>query len=177
VSGRAYGLKADVPLLGLPVRVEPTPGTGPVRTAGAGTRAPACANGVNALILSADTLCARVETRTGPSSATATASVEEARIGLPGLPVVALSGVTATSTAGCTTATGGTELTLTVAGTPVQVGDVPDVTVDLGLGAKLVVNEQIRTAGGLTVNAVHLTAPGGVDVVVASATAAAHNCA
>ncbi|WP_406863715.1 choice-of-anchor P family protein [Streptomyces sp. HUAS MG47] len=177
VSGRAYGLKADVPLLGLPVRIEPTPDTGPVLTAGAGTKAPACASGVNALILSADTLCARVETRTGPGSATATASVEEARIGLPGLPVVGLSGVEATSTAGCTAATGGTKLTLTVAGAPVRVGDVPNVTVDLGLGAKLVVNEQVRTAGGLTVNAVHLTAPGGIDVVVASTTAAAHNCA
>lgn len=177
VTGRAFGLKADVPLLGLPVRIEPTPDTGTVRTAGAGTKAPACASGVNALILSADTLCARVDTRTGPSGATATASVEEARIGLPGLPVVALSGVKATSTSSCTGATGGTELTLTVAGTPVEVGEVPNVTVDLGLGAKLVVNEQTRTAGGLTVNAVHLTAAGGIDIVIASTTTAAHNCA
>ncbi|WP_418959692.1 choice-of-anchor P family protein [Streptomyces tritici] len=177
VSGRAFGLQADVPLLGLPVRVGPTPDTGQVRTAGAESRAPACANGINALVLSAQTLCARVDTRTGPSAATSTASVEEARIGLPGLPVVALSGVKATSTASCTAATGRTELTLTVAGTPVEVGDLPNVNVDLGLGARLVVNEQVRTAGGLTVNAVHLTAPGGIDVVVASATAAAHNCA
>ncbi|WP_137991199.1 DUF1906 domain-containing protein [Streptomyces vilmorinianum] len=176
VTGRAFGLKADVPLLGLPVRIEPTPDTGTVRTAGAGTKAPACAAGVNALLLSADTLCARVETRTGPSSATATASVEEARIGLPGLPVVGLSGVRATSTSSCTDTTGSTDLTLTVAGAPVEVGDLPNVTVDLGLGAKLVVNEQIETAGGLTVNAVHLIAAGGIDIVVASSTTAAHNC-
>ncbi|UYQ62538.1 DUF1906 domain-containing protein [Streptomyces peucetius] len=177
VTGRAFGIKGDVPLLGLPVRIEPTPDTGTVRSAGAGTKVPACAAGVDALVLSADTLCARVETRTGPSGATSTASVEEARIGIPGLPVVALSGVKATSTSSCTGTTGSTDLTLTVAGTPVEVGDVPNVTVDLGVGAKLVVNEQIRAAGGLTVNAVHLTAAGGIDIVVASSSTAAHNCA
>jgi hypothetical protein len=45
------------------------------------------------------------------------------------------------------------------------------------LGTKLVVNEQIKNAdGGLTVNAAHLTGPGGIDIVIASSTAAAHNC-
>ncbi|MFE7108856.1 choice-of-anchor P family protein [Streptomyces sp. NPDC057575] len=177
VSGRAYGLSAKVPVLLLPLVIAPTPDTGEVRTAGAETVAPACAQGINALVLSADALCAEVVTTTGPSSASATASVTEARIGLAGLPVVGLSGVRATSTSSCTDTTGSTDLTLTIAGTPVEIGDLPNRTIDLGLGAKLVVNEQIESEDGLTVNAVHLTAVGGIDIVVASSATAAHNCA
>jgi hypothetical protein len=177
VTGRAYGLSADVPLLGLPLSIDPTPDTGTVRTAGATTVAPACAQSVNVVVLSADTLCASVKTTVGPSSATATASVEEARIGLTGLPVVSLSGVTSTSTSSCTDISGTTGLTLTVADTPVEIGDAPDFVVDLGVGAKLVINEQIETEHGLTVNAAHLTAVGGVDIVIASSTSTAHNCA
>ncbi|WP_406385241.1 choice-of-anchor P family protein [Streptomyces sp. NBC_01618] len=177
VSGRAYGLTAKVPVLLLPIVIAPTPDTGEVRTAGAETVAPACAQGINALLLSAEALCAKVAATTGPSSASATASVAEARIGLAGLPVVGLSGVRATSTSSCTDTTGSTDLTLTIAGTPVEIGDLPNRTIDLGVGAKLVVNEQIESEGGLTVNAVHLTAVGGIDIVVASSTTAAHNCA
>jgi hypothetical protein len=177
VSGRAYGLSAQIPVLALPIGIAPTPDTGTVRAADAKTVAPACAAPINLLVLSADTLCAKVETRIGPSSATSTATVEDARIGLPGLPVVALSGVTARSTSSCTATTGSTDLTLTVAGTPVEVGDVPNYAIDLGPAAKLVINEQIRTANGITVNAAHLTAAGGVDVVIASSAADAFNCA
>ncbi|MES5824303.1 choice-of-anchor P family protein [Streptomyces sp. RG80] len=177
VTGRAYGLSAQIPVLVLPIGIAPTPDTGVVRAADAKTVAPACAAPINLLVLSADILCAKVETKIGPSSSTATATVEDARIGLPGLPVVALSGVTATSTSSCTAATGSTDLSLTVAGTPVEIGDVPNYTVDLGPAAKLVLNEQIRTATGLTVNAAHLTAAGGVDVVIASSASDAYNCA
>lgn len=38
-------------------------------------------------------------------------------------------------------------------------------------------NEQIESEDGLTVNAAHLTAAGGIDIVVASSATAAHNCA
>lgn len=178
VTGRAYGLSADVSLLGLPVvSVPPTPDTGTVRTAGASTTAPPCTVDVDAVVLTSKTLCARVDTEAGPGSATSTASLEEATIGLPGLPVLGLSGIKAVSTGTCGAVSGSTDLTLTVAGVPVKLDGSVNESVDLGVvGAKLVVNEQARTAdGGLTVDAVHLTAPG-VDVVVASSTSTAHNC-
>ncbi|MCX5361724.1 DUF1906 domain-containing protein [Streptomyces sp. NBC_00124] len=177
VTGRAYGLSAQIPVLALPIGIAPTPDTGVVRAADAKTVAPPCAAPINLLVLSADTLCAKVETKIGPSGSTSTATVEDARIGLPGLPVVALSGVTATSTSSCTATTGSTDLSLTVAGTPVEIGDVPNYSIDLGPAAKLVLNEQVRTANGLTVNAAHLTAAGGVDVVIASSATDAYNCA
>ncbi|MFH8442866.1 choice-of-anchor P family protein [Streptomyces sp. NPDC018026] len=179
VTGRAYGLSAEVPLPLLPLTIEPTPDTGAVRTAGAETVAPACGENIEALVLSAGLPCAQLETRTGPNGSTATATLADARIGLPGLPVVELSGVKATSSSTCTAATGSTSLELTVAGTPVDVPDTPNFEVDLGLAGKLVVNEQTPVDGadqGLTVNAVHLTGLGGAEVVIGSSTTAAHHC-
>ncbi len=165
VTGRAFGLSADIPLLGTPIAIKPTPDTGVVRTADAATNAPPCAQNISALLLSAGTLCGKVVAQTG--------------IGLVGLPVIGLSGVKSTATGTCTAQTGAVDLTLTVAGTPIHVGDTPNLKVDLGiLGTKLVVDEQTKNAdGSLTVNAAHLTGPGGIDIVVASSTAAAHNCA
>ncbi len=178
VTGRSFGLSADVPLLGLPISIKPTPDTGQVRTAEATTTAPPCAQNVGALLVSAGVLCAKVAAQTGPMSATSTANVADASIGLLGLPVIGLSGVKSTATSTCTAQTGGVDLNLTVAGIPIHVGDTPNLNVDLGvLGTKLVVNEQVTNAdGSLTVNAAHLTGPGGINIVVASSTSAAHNC-
>ncbi|MFD8827590.1 choice-of-anchor P family protein [Streptomyces sp. NPDC059605] len=177
VSGRAYGLSAKVPVLVLPLVIAPTPDTGEVRTAGAGKVAPACAQGINALVLSADALCAEVVTDVGPNSVTATSTVSKATVGLPGLPVVQVSGLTTSSTSTCTSKKGSTTLTLSIAGTPVTVPNTPNHTIDLGVGVKVVVNEQTETADGLTVNALHVTGLGGIDVVIGSSTSAAHNCA
>ncbi|WP_137994859.1 M23 family metallopeptidase [Streptomyces vilmorinianum] len=177
VSGRAFGLSARVPVLLIPIAIAPTPDTGEVRTAGAETKAPPCTQNINALVLTAQAPCAKVVTTVGPSTATASATLAEATVGLPGLPVVRLSGVTATSTSSCTAKEGSTELDLSIAGTPVTVPDTPNHTIDLGVGAKIVVNEQTETADGFTVTAARITAPGGVDVVIASSTSGAHNCA
>jgi hypothetical protein len=43
------------------------------------------------------------------------------------------------------------------------------------LGLQVVVNEEKPVAGGLKVNAVHISGPG-IDLVVASATSDIHNC-
>jgi hypothetical protein len=63
---------------------------------------------------------------------------------------------------------------------PVTVPTAPNSVINLAGGGKLVIDEQLPVPGadfGLTVNAVHLTALGGlVDVVVASSTSDAHNC-
>ncbi|KUN98971.1 hypothetical protein AQJ67_26750 [Streptomyces caeruleatus] len=180
VTGRAYGLSAQIPLPLLPIGIDPTPDTGTVRTAGAETKAPQCAERIEALVLSAGPLCAEVVTKTGPNSSTATSTVAEARIGLTGLPVVEISGLTAESSSTCSTTKGSVGLDLTVGGTPVTIPDTPNYEINLGLGAKLVVNEQTPVEGadqGLTVNAVHLTVAGGTDLVIGSTTSAAHNCA
>ncbi|MCF3123663.1 hypothetical protein IPZ68_28730 [Streptomyces arenae] len=93
-----------------------------MRTAGAESKAPPCAQSVEALVLSADALCAEATAKTGPSGATATATLAEARVGVPGLPVVEVSGLTATSTSSCTAEEGSTKLTLKVAGIDVTLG-------------------------------------------------------
>ncbi|TGB09558.1 M23 family metallopeptidase [Streptomyces sp. MZ04] len=180
VEGRSYGLAAKIPLPLIPVGIDPTPDTGTVRTAGAETKSPACAQGINAIVLNADALCAEVVTKTGPSAATATSTVADVSVGLPGLPVIGISGLTSKSSSTCEAAKGGVSLELTVAGTPVSLPDTPGYEVDLGLAGKLVVNEQTPVAGadkGLTVNAVHLTTLAGADVVIGSSTTSAHDCA
>lgn len=180
VSGRAYGLSAEVPVLALPLSIDPTPDTGTVRTAKAETKSPACTQQVDALALSAKALCSKVRTDVGPSRSKATSTVAETSVGLPGLPVVELSAVRAVSSSTCTSARGDVDAELSIAGTPVSVPHTPNFGIDLGSGAKLVVNEQKRASTadhGLTVNAAHLTAPGGVDLVIGSSTSSAHNCA
>jgi hypothetical protein len=178
MSGRAFGLTGQAGLPGLPVSLGPTPDTGEVKTTEEKTVAPACAETVSAPTLSASTLCAMVRAQTEPSTVTATASLASASISLPGLPVLKVSGPTASSTSTCEKSSGSVELALTVAGTPVEVGDVPNEEVDLGVaGTRLVVNEQAKTDGGLRVTALHLTAPGDVDIVLASAATAIRDCA
>ncbi|MFF4276452.1 choice-of-anchor P family protein [Streptomyces sp. NPDC001536] len=177
VTARSYGLSASVPVLVLPIVIAPTPDTGEVRTADAKTVAPACTQNISAVVLTADAPCADVATTTGPSTSTAKSTLARLSLGLPGLPVIEATGITATSTSTCTASTGTTDLKLTIAGTPVTVPDAPNHTIDLGAGAKIVVNEQTRTATGLTVNALHISGLGGADVVVASSTSGAHNCA
>lgn len=56
VTGRAYGLSAKVPVLVLPITIDPTPDTGEVRTADAKTVTPACTQNINVVVLTADAL-------------------------------------------------------------------------------------------------------------------------
>ncbi|WP_329078537.1 choice-of-anchor P family protein [Streptomyces niveus] len=179
VTGRGYGLSAKVPLPLLPLVIDPTPDTGTVREANAETASPECAEGIEALVLSAGGLCSEVVTETGPSRSTATSTVADVSVGLPGLPAIEVSGITATSTSTCSSAQGSVSLELSIAGTPVSLPDTPNFVIDLGVAGKLVVNEQIPADDadkGLTVNAVHLTALGGADVVIGSTTTGAFNC-
>ncbi|MEV0053204.1 choice-of-anchor P family protein [Saccharopolyspora shandongensis] len=176
-TGRAYGLAANVDVLGVPLPIAAIPDTDEVRTAGERAGEQVCVQTADAIVLSAGVLCADVAATTDPTAVTATATTEDVRVGLPGLPVLEISGVRSTSTSSCESAEGAVDLKLVVAGRPVDVGEVPNAEVDLGIaGTRLVVNEQVETDDGLTVNAAHLTAPGGVDVVIASSTSAAHNC-
>ena len=58
---------------------------------------------------------------------------------------------------------------LTINGIPITVTGQPNQTISIP-GGRLVLNEQIVSAAGMTVNALHATVAGVADVVVASAT-------
>jgi hypothetical protein len=183
-TGRSYGVAADVKVAGLGAGVEPGPDTGPVRTARASRHDPGCSAGVRTLLLRTGTLCPKVVTSLAPGRSRATSAVQDATIGLPGLPVIEVEGATARSASTCASggsARGTTDMRLRVGGKPVEVTGEPNAEVNLPGAARLVVNEQLPVPGadhGRTVNAVHLTAANrAVDVVIASATSDVHNCA
>jgi hypothetical protein len=175
MTGRAFGLKSS----GL-VTISPVPDTGSVATAAATTVAPPCVLTLGGLI-SAHTLCANVTTTVNPGASTATASVQDATIGVLGLPVIKIGLVQSTSHTTCAGSTGDAIVTsISVGGIPVNISlhPAPNTTISV-LGITLVLNEQTPVAGadqGLTVNAVHVSALGLLDVVLASATSDIHNC-
>ncbi|MEU9241201.1 choice-of-anchor P family protein [Streptomyces sp. NPDC048385] len=181
-TGRAYGLSAqlDLPLLP-PVALPAQPDTGQVRTASATTTATPCTAAVRAVVLTAEGLCPSVTTTLAPGTSTARTAVTTATIGLPGLPVIDVSGLTATASSTCARATGSTRLSLTIGGTAVTVPTAPNSEVSLPGGSRLIINEQQPVAGaseGITVNAVHLVVAGNLgDVVLGSVSSAVHNCA
>jgi hypothetical protein len=184
-TGRAFGLSGSVPLPLVGFEIEPTPDTGEVRTADASSTAPPCLAELDLVLLQANAVCADVTTSLAPGTSVATASVDEVRIGIPGLPVIEVENATARSTSTCEgdgSATGSTEMTLRVGGKVIEIGTKPNTVVELPGVARIVVNEQAEDPDaehGLTVRALRLTAlEGGVaDVVVASATSGVHNCA
>lgn len=176
-TGGAYSLSASVDLAGVSLNVGPNPVTKPVRAASATVTTTPCTANVPTAVVTAAALCARVRTALAPGTSTATATVAHASIGLPGLPVIGISGLTATSRSSCTATAGAARLTLTIGGAPVTVPTKPNSTINLPGGAKLIINQQTRIPGGLTVNAVHLIVSGGLaDVIVGSSTSDAHNC-
>ena len=175
LTGRAFGLESS----GL-VGISPIPDTGEIQTASAGTFGPPCVVSISGLI-SADALCAKVVTSLNPGTSTATASVADTTIGVLGLPVIKVGLVQSSSTTTCAGSSGDTSIaSISVGGIPVNVNVHPGANTTITvLGVKLVLNEQVPVAGadqGLTVNAVHISALGLLDVVIASSTSDAHNC-
>jgi len=182
-TGQATGLTAAVNLPVLPLKLGPTPDTGPIRTAMASQTDTPCTASVGVLVLNADALCPQVTTTLKPGTISSTVHVADVHVGLPGLPVIDISGLTATSTSTCTSASGSATLTLTIAGQRVVVPTTPNSTIPLPLGGRIVVDEQSPVSGadfGLAENAVHIVVPGLsgnlVDVTVGSAVSASHNC-
>lgn len=184
-TGRAYGLAGSVDLPVVPVKVSPQPDTGAIRTARASSTTTPCTAELTTTLVTAKTLCPKVRTRLAPGGSTATSTVADTTIDIAGLPTIEVQGVTARSTSTCASggsASGSSDLTLSIAGRPVHVPTAPNSEISLPGGlAQLVVNEQRPVPGadhGLTVNAVHLRAGGGLtDIVIASATSDVHNCA
>jgi hypothetical protein len=177
-TGRAYGAEATVDLVVLPVTVPAQPDTGGVRTAQATSTDVPCTVAITAVVISADSLCADVTTTLAPGAVTATATVEEASIGLPGVPVIGVSGLTATATATCEAVSGATSLTLTVGGATVPVPTAPNTVIDVAAGVQLTVNEQVTSADGIAVTGVRVSVPEtGTEIVLGYSTAAVHQCA
>ncbi|MCH5674972.1 choice-of-anchor P family protein [Streptomyces gilvus] len=162
-TGRAYGASAHVDLIGVPLlKIDPQPDTGTVRTADATVTDTPCSAELDSPLLSVQKLCPKVTTVLALGKVTATSTVAEARIGLPGVPVIEVSGLTATSSSECGKATGSTTLTLKIAGVPVTVSGDPNTEIPLVGGGRLIVNEQLPTTGadtGLKVNGIHLVLP------------------
>lgn len=175
LTGRAFGLSSSG-LVGIP----PVPDTGQIATAAAGTFGPPCVVRISGLI-SADTLCAKVVTSLNPGTSTASASVQDATIGVLGVPTIKVGLVQTSSTTTCAGSSGDATVTsLSVGGIPVNVNLHPgaNTTVNV-LGVTIILNEQTAVPGadqGLTVNAVHIKALGLLDVVLASSTSDIHNC-
>jgi hypothetical protein len=170
-QGRAYALGATVPPLLPPTTVSDT-GYVYTDTHVAAVSTPPLP-GIAAAALTGDV------TFGPPIDARAEASTARVDVNVPGVVTLNARVVRAWSETTCTPAaglasTGGSSLADLAVAVPghtlsVTAGMPPNTTYSLG-PATLVLNEQVPTATGLLVNAIHLTVPGqGIDVVVSSA--------
>ncbi|HEX3542415.1 MAG TPA: choice-of-anchor P family protein [Acidimicrobiales bacterium] len=123
----------------------------------------------------------------GPGTAAASSTVADVTVGIPLLPVISVLAAGVNSKSICGSSTGSTTIArLVIGGQSINVANLPpNTTINLILGAKVILNEQTATTGPggdrvLTVNAVHVLLPPllglGADVVVASASSDIHNC-
>jgi hypothetical protein len=184
LSGRAYGLSANVSLLGLPlINLPPTPDTGEIATTlDSGTSVPCVAMLTGPL--HAHALCASVTTTAFPAGSTAVASVADLSLALATLPHVKIESVQSTSTTSCDGSTGATTIAYLKIGSTVVIATPtlvpPNTHVTVG-PVSLVLNEQVPGPTiGLTVNGIHLSVSGGglaqTNLVVASAKSGIGNC-
>jgi hypothetical protein len=181
MTGRAYGLSASASTLGLQlVNIAPIPDTGSVSTSAATTTAPPCVASLSGLI-TAGVLCAKVVTSLGPSGSVADASVDSTTIGVAALPVITVGAVQSESRTTCAGSSGTTTIAYLAVGGVVVISKPTPITPNTKLsvlGVSLTLDEQTPVTGGLTVNAVHVSVIGlvNLDVVLASSTSDIHNC-
>jgi hypothetical protein len=186
MSGRAFGLSVDasVPLIKQGVPVHPAADTGQVDKTTAYDTTQQCVSTPVGPV-TAKALCGQVVTITTPFAASATANAAgiSLMLGSP-VPVIRLQAAKATSTTTCSSSQGAATLaSLSIGNTVITLPDaIPanDKIITNLLGISLILNEQISTPGGLTVNAVHLkvnlSPVATADILIASATSAIHNC-
>lgn len=184
LSGRAYGLLANVSLLGLPlVNRPPTPDTGEIATTLDSSTSVPCVATLSGP-LSAHALCASVTTTAFPAGSTAVASVADLSLSVATLPAITIGAVHSTSTTSCSGSTGAATIAYLKIGSTVVIATptlvAPNTHVTVG-PVSLVLNEQIPgPTGGLTVNGIHLSVNGGglaqTNLVVASARSGIGNC-
>jgi hypothetical protein len=184
LSGRAYGLSANVSLLGLTlINRPPTPDTGEIATTLDSSTSVPCVATLSGP-LSAHALCASVTTTAFPGSSTAVASVADVSLSVATLPTITIRAVNSTSTTTCDGSTGATTIAYLKIGSTVVIATptlvAPNTHVTVG-SVSLVLNEQVPgPTGGLTVNGVHLSVNGAglaqTNLVVASARSGIGNC-
>ncbi len=184
-SGRSFALSSRVTFTNnVILNLVATPDTGLVITKNEGLFGPPCR--VNLELPLAVKLCSSV--RVSGGTTLANASVASVNINLPGLPVIVIGAVDATSSTSCAGSTGTTNIAYlsvggkTIIATPTLIK--PNTAVVVG-NISLVLNQQMPLAGaghGLTVNAIHLSLTGGLasllqaDLVVSSATSEIEGC-
>jgi hypothetical protein len=179
MTGRAFGLFAETPLITVP----PTPDTGPVVTPIASATTTPCVVSIPGAI-SAEALCANVTTHLAPATSRARASVANLSVAeLIPLTPIAATVIEANSATTCAGASGKTKFASLTIGltTFVDYEPPPNTTVELPLGlGEVVLNEQVPVPGasqGLTVNAIHIAVPSlGIDVIVSSAESDVERC-
>lgn len=185
LSGRAYGIGfVGTKVLGAPVPDGFTPDTGYVSTSQSSVVTKQCGN-IPAGIVVASLMCPKVVTDAYHGRSTASSAVAKAHVGVPGLPVVDVTAVEATSSSTCFGASGSTTIAYLKVGTKVIIAKptaiAPNTTLVVG-PLTLVLNEQLTDSesGDLTVNAVHLRAhvPNVVttNIVISSAQSGISNC-
>lgn len=127
----------NVPLL--PLEPGPAPDTGPVRTATTSRTSTPCTTSLDGLVVNAHALGPQVATTLEPGTITATVRVDDVHVGLPGLPVIDIAGLTAASVSTCTGASGSATMRLSVAGErtvlPGLTGSLVDITVGSAVSA------------------------------------------
>ncbi len=183
-GGQATAVRATVNAAGQPLVTTAVADTGSLSGAG-GTISHSSVGVTVPGVLSVGSSTASI---TGASNSTvAQAGVNNLNIAAAGI-TVAASAVTSTAQVSCpgSVRTGSSVITgLTLNGTTVPVSGTPDESVTVFFGGTpigtLVINEQVRIPGSMTVNALHLTITDPfdaslIDVVVGSSRAAI-NCA
>jgi hypothetical protein len=163
LTGRAFGLSANVTLLGGGlITVGPTPDTGEIVTTSSSTTTTPCVATLSGIV-GAHVLCANVTTVGFPGKSTASASVADVGTAIAGVPTITIRAAKSTSTTTCAGSSGTTTIDYLAVGStvviavPTQVA--PNTTINVGV-VKLVLNEQLSFSTpdkGLTVNAVHAT--------------------
>jgi hypothetical protein len=182
LTGRAYGLGLTATVLGKPLNLPRTPDTGTISTTGTSATSVPCVPSLAGPV-SAHGLCASVTTTQSPAQSTARASLADAAVSIATVPAITIGAAEATSTTSCAGSSGTTTIasltvgTRTVIGSPTAVA--PNTAIDVGV-VHVVLNEQVPSDAGLTVNAVHVrvSAAGvaGVDLVIASAESGIRGC-
>ena len=175
MTGRAFGVRSTGR-----ITVAATPDTGQISTANASSTVPCADVPPIRAGLGGWGLCAGVVTvpagKTTSATSTANAGVKRLVIAAHGLPLVRLGWIDAGSRTTCTGSSGRSSIGYLLVGRDLIAitSPHPDTTIHRA-GFTLILNEQIPVPGGLTVNAVHLEAPG-LDTVIASATSDIHSC-
>ena len=149
LRGRAYGLSANVSLLGLPlINRPPTPDTGEIATTLDSSTSVPCVATLSGP-LSAHALCASVTTTAFPAGSTAVASVADLSLSVATLPAITIGAVRSTSTTSCDGSTGAATIAYLKIGSTVVIATptlvAPNTHVTVG-PVSLVLNEQVPGA-------------------------------